>query len=149
MRLLVVGSDVEAKVASASAAAAAVVEGATNASAAFSTAAVGRFHGTPSGSPVHTDATGMMAPSANWATSVLGAPVRGTRPTILPKVASSPPTTAVLGNGHVSVGAGLVWSARFSPLNIVSRFPYAVWDAEVLSRSVIRAKFSMVGSALP
>lgn len=119
----VIGSDVEAKVASASAAAAAVVEGATKASAAFSTAAVGKFHGTPSGSPVHTDATGMMAPSANWDTSVLGASVRGTKPTILPKVASSPPTIAVLGNGHVSVGAGLVWSARFSPLNVVRRFP--------------------------
>jgi hypothetical protein len=109
---LVVGSDVAAKVASASAASAAAVEGATKASAAFSTAAVGRFHGTPSGSPVHTDATGMMAPRANWDTSVLGAPVRPTRPTILPKVAWSPPTTAVLGKGHVSVGAGLVVSAR-------------------------------------
>lgn len=91
----------------------------------------------------------MMAPSCNWATSVLGAPVRATKPTILPRVASSPPTTAVLGNGHVSVAAGLVLSARFSPLNFESRSPYAVWDVEVLSRSVIRAKFSIVGSALP
>jgi hypothetical protein len=91
-------------VASPSAASAAVAEGATKSPAAFCTAAVGRFHGTPKGSPVQTDATGMIDPSCSCATSVLGAPVSGSRPMSFPSVAWSPPGTALLSNGHVSLG---------------------------------------------
>jgi hypothetical protein len=49
-------------------------------------AAVGRFHGTPSGSPVQTEATGKIAPNCRREASVLGAPVRGFRPMIFPRV---------------------------------------------------------------
>jgi hypothetical protein len=50
-------------VASFSAAAAADSVGVTKSPAAFATAAVGRFHGTSRGSPVHSAATGMIDPS--------------------------------------------------------------------------------------
>jgi hypothetical protein len=60
--LFVVGSEVAARVASFSAASAAAAEGATKEPWALITAAVGRFQGTPSGVPVQSEATGMMAP---------------------------------------------------------------------------------------
>jgi hypothetical protein len=85
-RLFVVGSDVDASVASLSAASAAAAEGATNAPWAFCSAAVGRSQTGPSGSPVHTDAIGMMAPSVIFAATVPGILVAWFRATSLPRV---------------------------------------------------------------
>ena len=92
-RLLVSGSVVEARVASASAAAAAAVEGYTYWPAALMIDAVGRFQGTPSGAPVHTDEIGAAAPRCQSAACVLGALVRALMPMSLPIRGWSPPGT--------------------------------------------------------
>jgi hypothetical protein len=51
--------------------------------------------------------------------------------------------------GQLSVGAVDVTSVRWWEASEVSSAWYAAVDAAVLSRSVIRASFSMVGSPLP
>jgi hypothetical protein len=145
-RLFVVGSDVAASVASFSAASAAVAEGATNEPWAFCSAAVGRFQTGPSGSPVHTDAIGMMAPSAIFAATVPGTLLAWFRAMSLPSVVWSPPEMAVCGNGQDSVGMVLVVLAPLFELSPAAKLDS---DAGVLSKRFSRASFSMVGSRFP
>ena len=72
--------------------------------AAFWIAAVGKFHGTTSGAPVHSDTTGRIAPSWTAIACVLGPSVIGFKKATLPMVAWSPPGYAFPGPGQFSLG---------------------------------------------
>jgi hypothetical protein len=101
--LFVVGSVVEAKTASFSAAAAEAADGATKAPCAFWTAAVGRFQVSPSGAPVQSASTGTIAPRMRLAATLPGKPEIGFIWTSLPRSGWSPPATVVCANGQLSV----------------------------------------------
>jgi hypothetical protein len=145
--LFVIGSDVEAKTASFSAAAADAADGATKAPSAFWTAAVGRFQATPNGAPVQSEATGKIAPIVILVGTLPGAPVVWFKSMSFPRTASSPPVTVVWANGQFSVGVVLVVFAP--PASCKSPAAKAASDASVLSRRFSTASFSMVGSKLP
>ena len=112
------------RVALASAAAAAASVGPTKLPCAFWMAAVGMFHGVPSGAPTHTPGSGKASwsevpsdPRPSHAVRLIGALVSALMDSSLPMSPASPPTKACwVWNGQTSDGVSVPWLALLAGL---------------------------------